>query len=103
MYIRKDPVVFSTENLTQKELSSLLPIIQNYIENTYKKGLLLSENNNPNDINNSINNSINNKQTHINNMMSQNQKNQLKCPKCGDIKLNKNGKMNNRQRYICRN
>ncbi len=103
MYIRKDPVVFSTENLTQKELSSLLPIIQNYIENTYKKGLLLSENNNPNDINNSINNSINNKQTHINNMMSQNQKNQLKCPKCGDIKLNKNGKMNNRQRYICKN
>ena len=73
MYIRKDPIVFSTENLTQKELNSLLVIIQNYIENIYKKGLLL------------------NKET------------ELKCPKCGHIHLNKNGKMNNRQRYICKN
>ena len=73
MYIRKDPIVFSTENLTQKELNSLLPIIQNYIEKIYKKGLL------------------------------SNKENELKCPKCGHIHLNKNGKMNNRQRYICKN
>lgn len=30
-------------------------------------------------------------------------KNDLKCPKCGHFDLNKNGKTNNRQRYICKN
>ena len=30
-------------------------------------------------------------------------KNDLKCPKCGSFDLNKNGKTNKRQRYICKN
>lgn len=30
-------------------------------------------------------------------------KNDLKCPKCGSFDLNKNGKTNQRQRYICKN
>ena len=30
-------------------------------------------------------------------------KNGLKCPKCGHLYLNKNGKTNGRQRYICKN
>lgn len=30
-------------------------------------------------------------------------KNDLKCPKCGNFDLNKNGKTNQRQRYICKN
>ena len=29
-------------------------------------------------------------------------KNGLKCPKCGNLRLNKNGKTNGRQRYMCK-
>ncbi|MGN1032761.1 MAG: transposase [Intestinibacter sp.] len=29
-------------------------------------------------------------------------KNALKCPKCGNLRLNKNGKTNGRQRYMCK-
>ena len=85
-----------TNNLTKKELQSLINIIQNKIKMAYYYGIVLGSDdeflrNFPNDSEKNIE------------ILRGRFKNGLKCPKCGHSKLNKNGKTNNRQRYICKN
>ena len=85
-----------TNNLTKKELQSLINIIQNKIKMAYYYGIVLGSDdeflrNFPNDSEKNIE------------ILRRRFKNGLKCPKCGHSKLNKNGKTNNRQRYICKN
>ena len=45
-----------------------------------------------------INFEVDSKDEHL----QENLKNNIMCPKCGNSQLNKNGKMNSRQRYICK-
>ena len=85
-----------TKNLTKNQLESLVYIIQRKIKQAYYRKIDLGSDeeflgNFPNKCERDIE------------ILRGRFKNGLKCPKCGDYRLNKNGKSNNRQRYICKN
>ncbi len=104
MYNKKRPVVFAVNDinslvkgLNKSELNQLIYIVQNKIKNIYNLG-------NQNEYNHDeiCDDLFKNKNINVE-IFRGRFKNDLKCPKCGHLKLNKNGITNNRQRYICKN
>ncbi|MBU5336682.1 IS1595 family transposase [Intestinibacter bartlettii] len=103
MFKTKEPGVFDTtnledltKNLTKNQLESLVYIIQRKIKQAYYSKIDLGSDeeflgNFPNKCERDIE------------ILRGRFKNGLKCPKCGNHRLNKNGRSNNRQRYICKN
>ena len=85
-----------TENLTKNELQSLISIIQNKIRIAYYNRIDLGSDEE------FLKNFPTNFERDIE-ILKERYKNGIKCPKCGHSKLNKNGRTNNRQRYICKN
>lgn len=96
MFIKKNPFIFFTKNLTKNEYHDLLSILQNQIKTVYYKNPSLEKNKNDKS-------NILDKVNKFDKNNLQNEKNKLKCPRCGHDNLNKNGITNNRQRYICKN
>ena len=120
MFIPKEPVVFATKNLeeltnnlTTNELRSLIYVIQDKVKRAYNQRVDISINNDLSnqkvsykkisDLDDEFLKNFPTKWERDIEILRGRFKNGLKCPKCGDYRLNKNGRTNNRQRYICKN
>lgn len=102
--------------LNNEQLEKITYIIQNKIEefmnskkikgnDFIKNNLLINNISEEASLINKINTSVNKINTSVNKVNTSSRilaKEGLKCPKCGCTDLNKNGKTNDKQRYICK-